>query len=285
MTGGFWRRLTRGEWHGQSQADWAALAPADPDAIMAADLSDRFHAKQGRSIARWDLGVPSRRLVVYIKRHFADSWRKGLAAMLIGPGRSASGREWDHINWAAAQGIPVPRPVAIGERVGPWGRLQSYLAIEELTGMAPLHKAIPHAAAMLSPLLFAGWKRGLVTEVARLTRRLHDLRYFHKDLYLCHFYVPESLILRPPAAWVDQVYLIDWHRLGHHPLTWRWWQMKDLAQLLYSSAVPGVTARDRVRFWRHYAGRPGMWNRVLKWGVRLRWKRYRDHNTARRAAA
>lgn len=44
--------------------------------------------------------------------------------------------------------------------------------------------------------------------------------------------------------------------------------MKDLAQLLYSSEVPGVTVRDRLRFWKHY--REGNWQQVSAPGRWLR---------------
>ena len=73
--------------------------------------------------------------------------------------------------------------------------------------------------------------------------------------------------------WRDRVRLIDFHRLGHHRWTGPWWRAKDLAQLLYSSAVAGVTARDRLRFGRYY--RALGW---LGWVVRFKAWRYRRHN-------
>src|SRR5213079_2543628 len=98
-------------------------------------------------------------------------------------------QEWDHLEWARREGVPVPAAVAAGEYIGPWGRLQSFLAVEELADMLPLHEAVPAAAARLDPATLRRWKRGLVLEMARLTRGLHGRRTFHKDLYLCHFYV------------------------------------------------------------------------------------------------
>jgi hypothetical protein len=43
--------------------------------------------------------------------------------------------------------------------------------------------------------------------------------------------------------------------------------------LLYSSEVAGVTARDRLAFWRAYGG-----GKLLGHLVRLKWKLYRRHN-------
>src|SRR5262249_30258002 len=153
-------------------------------------------------------------------------------------------REWDHLEWARQAGVPVPRPVAAAEFVGPWGRLHSVLAVEELHDMLPLSEAVPLAAARLDPAGFRRWKRGLIAEPAPPTRLLHDRRRFHKALYLCHFYVARADAADPDPAWRGRVHLIDLHRLGRHPWAWPWWQTKDLAQLLYSSEVPGVDARD-----------------------------------------
>lgn len=276
-----WRRLTQGVWHTAHNAEWPDLAPED---ILGSDASDRFHAKQGRSIVRWSLQGASKRWVVYLKRHYRAPWWRGwLASAWPHPGWSAAWREAEHLRWAAANKFPVPRVAAVGARIGPWGRLQSYLAIEELAGMVPLHEAVPAAAHNLPIAAFAVWKRGLTRELARLTSRLHGLQHFHKDLYFCHFYIAERFTHTIPAAWLGEVHLIDLHRLGHHPWSWRWWQMKDLAQLRYSSEVIGVTARDRLRFWRAYTGRAwrGRSARLLRWAVQLRWRNYRRHNAER----
>src|SRR5262249_38279011 len=148
------------------------------------------------------------------------------------------------------------------------GRLRGFLAVEELTDMVPLPEALALAAERLDAATFGRWKRGLVAEMARLARLLHDRRCFHKDFYLCHFYVHRDLTVDPPPSWRGRVYLIDLHRLAQHPWTWWLWRVKDLAQLLYSSEVAGVDVRDQVSFWRHYRGlgpRPGAERWLRRW--------------------
>ncbi len=264
-----WQRLLRGARRLHQRPHWPQFAGDDwADRIMSASVTDRFHAKQGRSIGRWVLDRDGRRLVVYLKRHYRLPWWQGLLATLRpDSGCSPALQEWTHLEWARAQGLPVPEAVAGGEFIGPWGRLQSFLAVEELTDMLPLHEAVPAAGERLDPDAFRRWKRGLAVEMARITRELHRRRWFHKDLYLCHFYVARQDTERVPD-WTERVRLIDLHRLGHHPLTWRWWQAKDLAQLLFSADVPGVTARDQLWFWRAYRG-GGRAARADRWLRRL----------------
>lgn len=280
MTGSLWQRLATGVRRLRQRGDWPAFAGADwADRIMQVEVSDRFHAKQGRSTGRWRLHAEGRQLSVYLKRHYRLPWWQGwLAALWPGQGWSPAFQEWQNLQWARLVGLPVPEAVAAGEYIGPWGRLQSVLAVEELTGMLPLHEAIPLAAQRLPPRVFHRWKAGLVEEMARLTRELHGRRRFHKDLYLCHFYIAESDIKGAgPEDWRGRVNLIDLHRLGHHPWTGPIWQVKDLAQLLYSSEIPGVTSHDRVRFWRFYRGRrraAGYLRRLVMW----KYRNYRRHN-------
>jgi heptose I phosphotransferase len=294
----FWQCLVRGCRRVRQRPDWDQfVGPGWLDRIMGVAVTDRFHSKQGRSTGRWVLhapagpGEPERRLTVYLKRHHRLPWWQGaLATLWPGAGWSPALQEWDHLVWAHRQGVPVPAVVAAGEFTGPWGRLQSFLAVEELTDMLPLHEAVPLAAAALDGPTFRRWKRGLVAEVARLARLLHDRRCFHKDFYLCHFYIHRDDTARLPEAaaespWRGRVSLIDLHRLAHHPWTWRLWQLKDLAALLYSSEVQGIDLRDQLSFWRHYRGlgpRRAA-DRWLRRCVLFKWQRYRRHNLRRKA--
>jgi heptose I phosphotransferase len=282
---GPWRRWSRGVWRVWSREDWDHLAGDGwLGRVLSMPVTDRFHEKQGRSTGRLILERDGQRVVVYLKRHYQLPWWHRLMALAWPGSWSPALQERDNLEWARSQGVPVPNVVAAGEKAGPGLTLTSFLAVEELTGMLPLHEAVPRAAQEMPPGPFQAWKRGLVKEMARLTRLLHGKHRFHKDLYLCHFYVHEE-DLRPGASWRGRVFLIDLHRLGHHPWTWRWWQLKDLAQLLYSSDVLGVTPRDRVAFWRAYLGKDVRSARWLRWWVLLRWRRYRQHNLRRKAAS
>jgi hypothetical protein len=274
----FFHRLTHGAKRFAMQPDWPRFAGKGwEERIMQLRLTDRLHEKQGRSIVRWQLRAGPEQLTVYLKRHYHLPRRLGWLALLF-PGRpwSPAVQEWHHLDQARQLGVPAPEAVAAGEMTGPWGRLQSFLAVKELDGMLPLHEAIPVAAKRLSGRDFANWKRGLLAEIARLARLLHERAWFHKDFYLCHFYVAENDIREEVGDWKNRVYLIDFHRLGRHPWTKWFWQVKDLAQLLYSSEVEGVTDADRREFWRKYTdGHPRSW---LAWLVSWKARRYRSHN-------
>jgi heptose I phosphotransferase len=273
----FWRWSQRGNSVYRAAADWRVFAGEDwQDRVMSEPVTDRLHEKQGRSIGRRVFVHGQAQLIVYLKRHYRLPFVSGLlAAFFPAQAWSPGLQEWHHLKWAASKGFPVPRPVAAGQMLGPRFRLQGFLAVEELTGMLPLHEAIPLAATRLEPAAFATWKRGLTAELARLAHELHRRLVFHKDLYFCHFYIPEEFTRTTPGNWQNRVVMIDLHRLARHLVLGVWWQAKDLAQLLHSSEVPGVTARDRLRFWKYYCrlgnrSRSGsVLVRLLKWKGRF----------------
>lgn len=282
MIAALWDRVHRGAALLFQQPDWPAFAGADwPQRIMDVAVHDRFHAKQGRTIARWSLKSNGRRLTVYLKRHYRlPRWAGWLATLLPRRAWSPGLGEWQRLQIAVQHGVPVPRAVAAGQWVGPWGRLRSFIAIEELADEIPLHEAIPLAAKRLPPLLFARWKQELIVELVRLVRLLHDRRFFHNDLYLCHFYMADSDTGRIPSSWRDRVHLIDFHRFGRAAITAAYARVKDLGQLLYSSDVEGITDRDRLRFWQHYRGeRERPW---LRRAILFKCGRYQRHNARKR---
>lgn len=281
MSGGLWRRFWLGVRRIHERPEWLrAVGPDWADRIMSVPVTDRFHAKQGRSTGRWVIGPTGARVVAYLKRHYRlGRWRSLLAVLWPGRGRSPAFQEWHHLEWARSEGLSVPRALAACEYVGPWGRLQSFLAVEELAGMLPLHEAIPLAGETLAPAMFTRWKRTLAVELARMTRILHDRRRFHKDLYLCHFFIPREDTACLPSAWAGRVHLIDFHRLARHRWTWWRWRAKDLGQLLYSSEIPGVGLRERLSFWRAYLGRrTDNSSRWLRRHALLKARAYRRHN-------
>lgn len=279
--GTWWQRLLRGARRICARRDWADYVGDDwADRIMGSEVTDDFHAKQGRSTGRWVLEAPGKQLSIYLKRHYCHPRLAGLCAILWPSGDWSAGMtERRNLEWAISQGIPVPRVVAAGEFMGPWGDLKSFLAIEELKDMLALHQAVPLAARQLDPVMFRTWKAGLTREMARLARMLHDRDRFHKDLYLCHFFIARADTTRVPA-WANRVFMIDFHRLAHHALFHGFWTSKDLGQLWYSSLVEGVDARDRLRFWRAYLGRDRhtLWGRILRRIVLMRGRNYSRHN-------
>jgi len=280
---GFWGRLVRGSRWSYINDRYRDAVPADLDAsVMAIVSRDRLHAKQGRSTARVVLhaaeGADSRKVSVYLKRHFHLPWASRLAATVDPSGRhSPAAAEFSHLERARALGVKVPEVVAAGERIGPWGGLQSYLAVAELPGRE-LNEILPELLRSLDPADFAAMKRRIVREMARIAATLHRARVFHKDLYLCHFFLDLEKLARDPRD--VELTLIDLHRLREHRFAADRWRWKDLGQLLFSiEGVDGVEGRDVSRFWKHYRKAAGLrrpaWQARM---IRLKAARYASHN-------
>jgi len=269
------------EWIAHYGEDWTTR-------VMDIGVTDRFHSKQGRSVGRIILpgkdGKPE--LCFYLKRHYKLSFWEGLMGWLF-PKKAWSPalQEFHHLATARQLGLQVPDTVAAVEFIGPGTRLRSALAVRELDNMIPLHEAIPLASVRQTPQAFRRWKKSLVSEMARMSRILHDRNWFHKDLYLCHFYIDKNDTFRTPN-WRDKVVLIDLHRLSSHTWTSQIWKIKDLAQLIYSSEIEGVDDRDRLEFWRCYRdlGPKSSLDRILLYVIKLKWGRYRRHNLKKKAA-
>ncbi len=277
-----WERGVRWTWIDRRYRD--ALPTDLESVVMTLETPDRLHVKQGRSTARvrFDAGRSSegeRGVSVYLKRHHRLPRIAGLAATIHPTGRhSPAAEEWAHLERARTLGIEVPEVVAAGEQIGPRGELTSFLMVAELTGCEALHEAIPALRSRMEPRAFADVKRRIIDKMAGIAAILHGARLFHKDLYLCHFFLDRERLLRDSRDL--RLVLIDLHRLTSARVWPAWLRWKDLGQLLFSTFdVEGIDDRDRLRFWRLYRRQCRLWwpegqGRI----ARLRASRYRAHN-------
>jgi heptose I phosphotransferase len=321
--GTLWQRWVRGVSWTWINERFRARVPDDlATTVMTLESHDRFHAKQGRSTARVVLIRTDPPLAVYLKRHFRLPWPARLAALVDPTGKhSPAAAEWAHLEQARALGIDVPEVVAAGERIGPGTHLQSFVMIAELAGCEAVNELLPQLVKQLDSRALEALKRSVVAELARITATLHAARVFHKDLYLCHFFLDQGCVTKkglvssseavrptPPSPPFTRggkegptpyarvlrqnerhertfrLSLIDLHRLKEHKFCPDWWRWKDLGQLLFSTyGVAGITDRDRLRFWSIYRRTVGLGR--PRWHarmVRIRAARYLEHNRKRR---
>lgn len=96
-------------------------------------------------------------------------------------------------------------------------------------------------------------KQRLLTKVANIAKIMHCNGMNHRDFYLCHFLLDQSV-------WLDQqqikLYVIDLHRAQIRKRVPLRWQVKDLGSLYYSALDIGLTKRDIFRFIRSYTAMP-----------------------------
>ncbi len=175
-------------------------------------------------------------------------------------------QEW-HAMWTFLQiGLPGPVPIA-------WGQDDKNSLV--------LSEGVSHA------LRLSEWaernfgkeshrntqalpaKHKIIEEVANIVGRMHAKGLHHQDLYLCHFLCGSEQDGLPLT-------LIDLQRVERFRRLPRRWQVKDLAQLHFSSAQY-ITRQDIRRFWKaynsiYYTRRRiiPLWHSILKKSKRIR---------------
>ncbi len=150
----------------------------------------------------------------------------------------------------AAHGIPTPEPVAGGRyKRGMFGRGSFFLSAD-VRGR-PLDDVL---RAGVSPRV----RRRLCERVGELAGKLHRAGWVHRDLYLCHLFVPDAA---PPGEL--PLVVIDLQRA--RPATSLRARVKDLAALYHSA--PGSTRLEQLRVMRRYGllqPRPRLLARIRK---------------------
>lgn len=182
--------------------------------------------------------------VVFIKRYwfpsFGSRWNGALRGTLLG--RSKVRREFDNLVWLRTHGFDAPLPVAWGEeRSGGW-LTRSLLISEGIPEPVALSKFIRDTL----PSRPAATRRELIERLAALTRRLHEQRFVHHDLFW------RNIILTGES--LDRFALID----AHKGRVWRAGaeqrsRAADLAAL-DAPALYYFRRTERLRFFLRYRG-------------------------------
>ena len=250
------------------------------DRFKGGDPFEQIFALQGK-VYREQAGRQTLRLTFDGKGYFAKlyrgvGWREILKNLvhLNLPVTSAQ-VEWQSIKRLEKLGVKTMRLVGYGKRGKNPARLQSFVITEELTNTISLENFCRPWPSSPPPFFL---KRGLITEVARIAKKLHDRGMNHRDLYICHF-----LLNVPP--WPEGVdagdlplYLIDLNRMQTRRRILRRRRMKDIAALYFSSMDIGLTKSDLIRFMRAYTDKPlrasleedrNFWRQVGNRAVRL----------------
>ncbi|MFQ5494731.1 MAG: lipopolysaccharide kinase InaA family protein, partial [Phycisphaerae bacterium] len=156
---------------------------------------------------------------------------------------SLAGVEWEWMRRLAADGLPCPQAVALGEELHGGCEVRSLVLMEAVPGLSLESWAKEWADGDRTAA------RALIAPLAALIARFHALGYAHRDLYLSHiFYDPTPSPQR-------SLHLIDLQRVIRPRGRRLRWIIKDLASLNFSTPQAVIGRTDRLRWLTQYLGR------------------------------
>lgn len=217
-------------------------------ALAAEDAFDALMKMQGKAFrdvkGRKTIQVSLADRSYFLKQHFGVGWKE-IFKNLVSLKKPILGAitEVEAIKKLEAIGIPTTPLVAYGQRGYNPASLQSFVLTLDLGDITSLEH------------LCADWKnnppngqfkRQLIKRVAEIARKLHENGVNHRDFYICHFCLDNTTL---PSI---KLYLIDLHRVLIHATPSFSANVKDIAALYFSAMDIGLTARDYLRFKRHY---------------------------------
>lgn len=184
----------------------------------------------------------------FAKVHFGVGWWeivKNLLQLRL-PVLGAK-NEWRAVQKLNALSVETMNAVAYSTEGRNPARLRSCIVTEALDHTISLEDLVLNQ--QVTPRL----KKQLVVRLAKTSKVLHSNGVNHRDYYLCHFLLSNDSL---EGDQVNQLYLIDLHRVQIRRQVPQRWLEKDLAGLLFSAADAGLTRRDVYRFIQIYSGKP-----------------------------
>jgi len=148
-------------------------------------------------------------------------------------------KEWNALQKLQSEGINCPPPVAICSKGINPAKSHSFIITESLEPNISIEDAFE---LKIVNKISALEKKKLIERVGSICRNLHSIGLNHRDLYLCHFLIDETLNPDKPIS------LIDLHRAQIRNKVSVRWLIKDIGGLYHSAIRFGVTERDCYRF-------------------------------------
>lgn len=179
--------------------------------------------------------------VLFLKRSWKPYRKDGLASLLRHGGVwSVSRQEWENSRALEAAGLRTAGLVAYGEECGPLWEHFSFIVTEAATGTRTVEE-------FLRTCVEPGKRRRFMDALAAEIRKMHDAGLASPDLFTRHIFVDDR-------EEDPRFCLIDMARLDRaRPLSDSM-RVRDLAALNITAPLRFVSARERVRFLRQYAG-------------------------------
>jgi heptose I phosphotransferase len=160
--------------------------------------------------------------------------------------------EWCAIAKLRSLGLATMTAVGFGSRGGNPATRQSFILTEALENTISLED---YCGNWLQQKPSYRIKLSLITELARISKILHQNGVCHRDYYLCHFLLHEEEAFNAGQIDTPQLSVIDLHRaLIRRKLPTRW-VIKDVAGLYFSALQIGLNRHDFLRFVRLYTGK------------------------------
>jgi heptose I phosphotransferase len=231
-----------------------------------------FRQVEGRRTLRFEIGTRG----YFIKTHSGVGWREIFKELSQGrlPILGAE-NEYRAIKRLPELGIKTMTLAGYGKRGWNPAQQESFVITESLDNRESLEDFCAKWPQSPPPFKL---KRLLISKVAEVARKLHENGLNHRDLYICHFLLEESLLPEFLKTGDIRIELIDLHRMQFRERTPLRWKVKDVAALHFSSMDIGLTKRDLFRFIRLYSERSlreelkdsnGFWRQIQKRAVRL----------------
>jgi hypothetical protein len=177
-----------------------------------------------RNVQKLTFGEGPGQKVFFMKR-FHQPHFKDIVAALRNCGRltSQAALEWKNAHTLLENGIDTYKPVCLGERKVSGIERMSFLITEKLMSISMLDFVVQKWPGLERPQ-----REKIVTAMAKLVRRVHDLKISLPDLYIWHIFIYEDHLDNE-----CRLSVIDLHRMTHR-VTSSGKMAKELGKLYWS---------------------------------------------------